>query len=121
MTLGDGWHPTSMSAEEFRAGRDQVRTLAREAGRDPGTLVMSVRVEVEVSGRPSSARAAPRARLPGDRPEQMIAGIRAYQRAGVEHIVLALNSGDMARISSLMVEIAEKVIPQCRDTQGGPP
>jgi hypothetical protein len=44
----------------------------------------------------------------------MIAGIQAYQRAGVEHIVLALNSGETARITALMADIAEKVMPQCR-------
>jgi hypothetical protein len=45
----------------------------------------------------------------------MIAGIQAYQRAGVEHIVLALNSGETARIRALMADIAEKVMPQCRE------
>jgi hypothetical protein len=75
---------------------------------------MSIRVEVEVGGRPSSARAASRARLPGEDPAQLVAGIRAYQQAGVEHVVLALNTGDMARITALMVEIAEKVLPQVR-------
>jgi hypothetical protein len=44
----------------------------------------------------------------------MIAGISAYQSAGVEHIVLALNSGDIARIRALMEDIARKVIPQFR-------
>jgi len=48
----------------------------------------------------------------------MIAGIRAYQGAGVEHIVLALNSGELARITALMVDIAEKVMPECRRPQG---
>ena len=48
----------------------------------------------------------------------MIAGIRAYQGAGVEHIVLALNSGELSRITSLMVAIAEKVMPECRRAQG---
>ena len=55
-----------------------------------------------------------RARLPGDNPDQMIASIRAYQRAGVQHIVLALNSGDMARITALMANIAFQVMPECR-------
>jgi len=110
-TLGDGWHPTGMPPEEFHAGREEVRKLAAAAGRDPDALVMSIRVEVEVGGKASSARAANRARLPGDHPDQMIAGIQGYQRAGVEHIVLALNSGDMARITGLMVDIAEKVMP----------
>jgi probable F420-dependent oxidoreductase len=117
-TLGDGWHPTGMSAEAFEAGRREVRAQAAAAGRDPANLAMSIRVEVEVDGKPSSQRVAGRARLAGDSPEQMIAGIRAYERAGVEHVVLALNSGDMARITALMVDIAQKVIPQCRQPQG---
>ena len=33
---------------------------------------------------------------------------------GVQHVVLALNSGEMARITALMVEIAEKVMPAFR-------
>src|SRR6185436_13011854 len=84
--LGEGWHPTGMTPEDFRAGRDEVHGLARAAGRDPDALVMSIRVEVEVGGRPSSARAASRARLPGEDPAQLVAGIRAYQQAGVEHV-----------------------------------
>jgi probable F420-dependent oxidoreductase len=110
-TLGDGWHPTGLSSEEFRAGREEVCKLAMAAGRDPDLLTMSTRVEVEVGGKASSQRVASRARLPGDNADQMIAGIRAYQSAGVDHIVLALNSGDMAGITALMVAIAQKVMP----------
>jgi hypothetical protein len=44
----------------------------------------------------------------------MIDGIRAYQNAGVDHIVLALNTGDVPRIRGLMEDIAQQVIPQCR-------
>jgi probable F420-dependent oxidoreductase len=120
-TLGDGWHPTGLSAEDFRVGREEVRKLAEAAGRDPDALAMSIRVEVEVGGRPSSQRAAGRARLNGDRADEMIAGIGAYQQAGVDHVVLALNSGDMARITGLMVDIAQTVIPQCQPAQGGKP
>jgi hypothetical protein len=70
-----------------------------------------MRVEVEVGGQASSQRAASRARLPGDNADQMIEGLRAYQRAGVDHIVLALNSGNMASITALMADIAQRVIP----------
>jgi probable F420-dependent oxidoreductase len=110
-TLGDGWHPSGLSPEEFRAGCEDVRKLATAAGRDPEILAMSMRVEVEVGGQASSRRAAGRARLPGDDADRMLEGIRAYQRAGVEHIVLALNSGDMASITALMVDIAQRVMP----------
>jgi hypothetical protein len=75
---------------------------------------MSVRVEVEAHGRPSSQRAQSRTRLHGDNVDQMIAGIGAYQSAGVQHIVLALNSGDIVRLRGLMEDIAQKVMPQFR-------
>ena len=109
---GNGWHPSGMSAEEFAIGRQRVRELAESAGRDPDDLVMSVRVEVEAHGGPSSDRAADRSRLPGDDPAGMIAGISAFQEAGVQHIVLALNTGDVGRLRELMHSIASDVIPQ---------
>ena len=65
---GNGWHPSGVSAEEYAIGRQTVRQLAESAGRDPDELVMSVRVEVEAHGQPSSQRAADRARLPGNDP-----------------------------------------------------
>jgi hypothetical protein len=103
-----------MSPEEFSVGREEVRKLATAAGRDPDTLTMSIRVEVEAHGRASSHRAQSRSRLPGDNLDEMIAGLRAYQHAGVEHVVLALNTGDIPRITALMEDIARKVIPQFR-------
>ena len=109
---GNGWHPSGMNAEEFAIGRQRVRELAESAGRDPDDLVMSVRVEVEAHGGPSSERAADRSRLPGDDPAGMIAGIGAFQEAGVQHIVLALNTGDVGRLRELMHSIASDVIPQ---------
>ena len=75
---------------------------------------MSVRVEVEAHGGPSSDRAADRTRLPGDDPAGMVAGIAAFQDAGVQHLVLALNTGDVARLRDLMRLIADDVIPQFR-------
>ncbi|MGQ4807634.1 F420-dependent glucose-6-phosphate dehydrogenase [Candidatus Entotheonellaceae bacterium PAL068K] len=113
-TLGDGWHPSGISPEAFNTGRQEVRQLTAAAGRDPDALTLSVRVEVEAHGRPSSQRAQSRTRLSGDNVNQMIAGISAYQNVGVDHIVLALNSGDMARITELMENIARQVMPQFR-------
>ena len=112
--MGDGWHPSGMSPEEFSVGREEVRKLAGAAGRDPDSLTMSTRVEVEAHGRASSQRAQNRSRLPGDNVDQMIVGISAFLRAGVEHVVLALNSGDIPRSAELMEDIAKRVIPQLR-------
>ena len=111
---GDGWHPSGVSAEEFAIGRQTVREVAEAAGRNPDELVMSVRVEVEAHGGPSSQRAADRSRLPGDDPAGMVAGISAYRDAGAEHFALALNTGNVDRIGELMQVIADEVITQFR-------
>ena len=112
--MGDGWHPTGLSPEEFVLGRQEIAQLASAAGRDPSTIAMSARIEVEVHGRPSSQRAASRFRLPGDDPGAMRAGIEAYREAGVDHIVLALNSGDIAALRRSMSIIADQVLPAFR-------
>lgn len=113
-TMGDGWHPTGMSPEDFSTGRHTVCQMAAAAGRDPKALTFSMRIEVEAHGRASSQRAENRARLLGDNVEQMIASLNAYQRVGVDHVVLALNTGDIPRITELMEVISQKVIPQVR-------
>lgn len=113
-TMGDGWHPTGLSPDEFRLASQEVRRLTAAAGRDPDAITMSIRVEVEAHGRPSSTRAQGRARLPGDNLEQLTAGVRAYQDAGVDHLVLALNTGDIDTIRTLMDQIAQKIVPHFR-------
>ncbi len=110
-TLGDGWHPSGVSPEEFSMGCREILELARASGRDPESLSMSARVEIEVSPGPSSDRAASRARLSGADSGAMIAGIQAYQTVGVEHIVLALNSGDVDKLKATMERIADSVLP----------
>ena len=105
--VGDGWHPTGLSPEDYAIGRQEVSSLAEAAGRNPADITMSARVEIEVHGGPSSQRAASRSRLPGGDTGAIRAGIEAYQEAGVEHMVLALNSGDIPALRRLMSVIAD--------------
>ena len=42
----------------------------------------------------------------------MTAAMEAYQEAGVEHIVLGLNSGDVAAITRVMESVARDVMPR---------
>ncbi len=111
---GDGWHPTGLSPEGYALGKQEITDAAEAAGRDPSTMTWSTRVEVEVHGRPSSDRAASRTTMPGDDPALMVASIKAYQDAGVEHMVLALNSGDVPALKRLMETIANEVLPEFR-------
>jgi probable F420-dependent oxidoreductase len=111
---GDGWHPTGVSPEEFSIGRREISEMATAAGRDPDSLTWSLRVEVEAHGGPSSERAAGRARLSGNDPDAMAASLAAYETAGVQHVILALNTGDVATITNLMETIARDVVPRFR-------
>ena len=111
---GDGWHPTGLSPEGYAMGKQEITDAATAAGRDPNAMTWSTRVEVEVHGQPSSERAAARMTLPGHDPSMMTASINAYQDAGVDHIVLALNSGDVPALKRLMETIASEVLPQFR-------
>ena len=111
---GDGWHPIGLSPEGFALGKQEITDAATAAGRDPGKMEWSMRVEVEVHGGPSSNRAASRTTMPGDDPAMMVASIKAYQEAGVGHVVLALNSGDISALKRLMESIASEVLPEFR-------
>lgn len=113
-TRGDGWHPSGLSPEDFSMGRQEIRKQADAAGRDPDSLTMSIRLEVEVHGGPSSSRAADRSRLPGHDPGAMTGALAAYQTAGMDHVVLALNSGDVPALTTIMERIARDVLPQFR-------
>jgi cytochrome c oxidase subunit II len=45
--MGNGWHPSGVSPEEFSIRRREIQELAKAAGRDPDSLTWSARVEVE--------------------------------------------------------------------------
>ncbi len=112
--MGDGWHPSGVSPDEYAQKKEQISQMAAEVGRDPAAFTWSARVEVEASGGPSSDRAASRARIPGHDLEQTALSVAAYREAGVEHMVLALNTGDVRRIRELMESLATETIPQFR-------
>ena len=109
-TVGDGWHPNAISPEEFSLGRKEIGELAATSGRDPGSITMSARLEVEVADGPTSVQA----RVSGDDPGRVAAAIEAYQAAGAEHVVLALNSGDVPAVIRRMESIARDVLPRFR-------
>ena len=105
--VGDGWHPNGVTPEEFSTGRLEVEELAAKAGRDADGIVMSARVAVAVQ-----AAGASRTALPGYDVDGMTAAMEAYREAGVEHMVLGLNSGDVAAIRRVMESVARDVMPR---------
>lgn len=111
-TLGDGWHPNNTAPADYAASRDRVRTLAAAAGRDPGALTMSVRVEVGVRGT-HAGDASHVAVVWADDRDTMRTMLQGYRAAEVDHVVLALASGDLALLEQSMETIAS-VLPDVR-------
>jgi alkanesulfonate monooxygenase SsuD/methylene tetrahydromethanopterin reductase-like flavin-dependent oxidoreductase (luciferase family) len=112
--LGDAWHPIALRPpgllfpDEYARRAKQIRAWAAEAGRDPKSVELTVRVPMEV--RPKSARAPG-----GDRPlfqgtaAEVIADIRAYQAAGVTHFVFDPTVPDLKATLANMDRFAHDV------------
>ena len=108
-TLGDGWHPNGLSPENYRAGAEQIKEMAAAAGRDPGQIYLSVRANIRLN---PPAGATP-SRFDGSS-QDMVNAIGDYARVGVEHVVLAPDSGNVALVRDKMEQIARDVIPNFR-------
>jgi probable F420-dependent oxidoreductase len=108
-TLGDGWHPSGLSPENYRAGAEQIKEMSAAAGRDPGQIYLSVRANIRLN---LLAGATP-SRFDGSS-QEMVNAIADYARVGVEHVVLAPDSGNVALVLDKMKQIARDVIPNFR-------
>ena len=115
-TLGDGWHPIGMRSsirlapEEYATSARRIHTLAREAGRDPKAITLSLRVPMEVRPRQAKAPAGDRPLFQGTA-EQVTADIRAYAAVGVTHFVFDSTHQDMSAVLANMERFAKDVMP----------
>ncbi|HYE90762.1 MAG TPA: LLM class flavin-dependent oxidoreductase, partial [Terriglobales bacterium] len=118
-TVGDGWHPIALRPpgllfpDEYRARVAQIRTWAKEAGRDPKAITLSVRVPMEVR--------SPRVKAPaGDRPffqgtaKEVLADIRAYAELGVSHFVFDPVVQDLKAVLANLDRFADEVRPKAK-------
>jgi hypothetical protein len=50
--MADGWNPVAIPVEGMSQMFGEIRQMAKEAGRDPSSLKMIVRANLEVSDKP---------------------------------------------------------------------
>src|SRR2546426_250953 len=91
-TLGDAWHPIALRPpgllfpDEYAKRAKELRAWAQQAGRDPKSIELTVRVPMEVRAKNAKPPAGERPLFQGTAAE-VVADIRAYQAAGVTHFV----------------------------------
>lgn len=107
-TLADGWHPVGISVDAFRDGMARVRELA-----DGRSIIGSLRTRIAVGRSIPEARTAQGAvmhTMAGD-PEQIVARIKEYEAAGLDHLVAAFGDNTADSILADMRRFAEEVRP----------
>ncbi len=79
----NGWFPVGIPINAIRSLFDQLRSMAREAGRDPGSLELLVRANVEFSERTQGGE---RVDFTGTL-DQIVSDVAATQQLGAAEIV----------------------------------
>jgi len=101
--LGDGWHPIILRPpglllpEAYATRVRQLEAWAKEAGRDPESITLTVRVPMEVRPKRMKAPAGERPLFQGTA-EDVIHDIRLYADLGVTHFVWDPTHQDMPSV-----------------------
>jgi len=111
---GDGWQPTAVRPDDVALGMARIKSIALEAGRDPGGITYSVRSRVKITSgdadtnvKPGDAAVFTMRGTPGEIADYLY----EYERLGVSHIVFDPDAGDPQEIFSTMEILSEKVMP----------
>jgi probable F420-dependent oxidoreductase len=116
-TSGDVWHPiglrgpAGLAPDELAQKMERIRSLARQAGRDPASIGVAFRGALDLwpAGR----------KPPGDAlrplsgpPDKVVADLRAYQAVGVDTVVFDFPKPDPVVMVQLMRRVAREVRPR---------
>ena len=115
-TLGDAWHPIALRPpgllfpDEYAKRAKELRAWTQQAGRDPESVELTVRVPMEVRSKSAKTPAGDRPLFQGTAAE-VIADIRAYQAAGVTHFVFDATVPELKAALTNMERFAHDVRP----------
>ena len=109
---GDAWFPyfVEITPRELRQAHDDVRSAARDAGRDPEAVALTCCSAVEVTD--ADVTQDPR-RLRGS-PRQLVEALRQYEQVGVQHVALQFMVPRWPDRLAQMEQFAEEVLPALR-------
>jgi probable F420-dependent oxidoreductase len=101
-TVGDGYHSSVSSPEQYGARIPVIRAAAEAAGRPMPWLSARVRVEFETSSTGYAMRGAP---------EEMAAEVRKFADIGVTHLALWFGSTEPGEVVARAERFAGEVAP----------
>ena len=117
--LGDAWHPiglrgpVGLAPGDLAEKMERIRTLARQAGRDPSTIGVAFRGPLDLWPARSKPTTAPDASRPLTGPAaKIVEDLRAYQAAGVGTMIFDFMKPDPAAMVALMRRVAREVRPR---------
>lgn len=98
VTLGDGWHATSKTPDQFREALGRLRAAADQAGRALDTIELSLRYTL-------------RDELIAKGAQAVVDELAAYKRLGLSHILLEFRRDDLARMLEILDFVTTAVRP----------
>lgn len=93
--LADAWHAIGLPADRVRADYEEVLRHAKEAGRDPDSVGLTMRTRVRLD----------------DDVQPAIDTLKSYAAIGVSHVVLEVSTLDLERGRAAMERLASDVRP----------
>ena len=114
--LGDGWQPTAVSPGDVRAGMDEVRRIAAEAGRGLDGFTFSLRNRLRFTDdteAPNPGIGAPAFTLTGS-VSRVRDYVAEYIEDGVSHILFDPDAGDLDEYYGIIETAAEEMMPGFR-------
>ena len=108
--LGDGWHPSAITPEDFATAREGALRVLGEHDRDVASFAFCVRVNLGISDTPATENER-RTLVPGDDMAAVSRLLEKYERAGATHCILAPNSPDVEGTRRALKDIGRDVLP----------
>jgi probable F420-dependent oxidoreductase len=99
-TSADGWTPVAWPTDQLSAGIDGIRSMAREAGRNPDEIELVVRGNVDLTPEPLAERGA----FMGSW-DQVVSDINATEAAGADELFVDPIGGSPEEYISLMERV----------------
>jgi alkanesulfonate monooxygenase SsuD/methylene tetrahydromethanopterin reductase-like flavin-dependent oxidoreductase (luciferase family) len=97
--------------DEYAARVRQLKTWAKEAGRDPESVTLTVRVAMEVRPKRMKPPAVERPMFQGT-PEEVMKDIRTYADLGVTHFIWDPTHQDLPSVLDNLKRFAQDVMPR---------